>query len=51
MERTEVIDIVWGINYFGSERVVDDTLRRLRKKVPDLPLETVYGYGYILKAD
>jgi len=51
IERSEIIDVVWGINYFGSERVVDDTLRRLRKKVPDLPLDTVYGYGYIFKAD
>lgn len=51
IERTEIIDAVWGTNYFGSERVVDDTLRRLRKKVAGLPLETVYGYGYILKAD
>ncbi|MFK4784807.1 response regulator transcription factor [Fusobacterium sp. MFO224] len=51
IERNEIIDNVWGINYFGSERVVDDTLRRLRKKIPDLPLETVYGYGYILKED
>lgn len=32
IERNEIIDIVWGTNYFGSERVVDDTLRRLRKK-------------------
>ncbi|SHH93111.1 response regulator transcription factor [Clostridium grantii] len=47
--RTEIIDTVWGTDYFGSERVVDDTLRRLRKKVPELPLEAVYGYGYILK--
>lgn len=51
IERNEIIDIVWGTNYFGSERVVDDTLRRLRKKIPNLPIETVYGYGYILKAD
>lgn len=51
IERTEIIDIVWGLDYYGSERVVDDTLRRLRKKIPDLPLETVYGYGYILRED
>ena len=51
IERTTILDNVWGTNYFGSERVVDDTLRRLRKKVPDLPLETVYGYGYILKGN
>jgi two-component system response regulator CssR len=51
ISRTEIIDTVWGIDYFGSERVVDDTLRRLRKKVPELPLETVYGFGYILKME
>lgn len=49
--RSEIIDTVWGLDYYGSERVVDDTLRRLKKKIPDLPLETVYGYGYILKED
>lgn len=47
--RTEILDEVWGMDYYGSERVVDDTLRRLRKKAPDLPIETVYGFGYILK--
>lgn len=47
--RSDILDSVWGIDYFGSERVIDDTLRRLRKKVPTLPIETVYGYGYILK--
>ncbi|WBW97301.1 response regulator transcription factor [Oceanirhabdus sp. W0125-5] len=48
ISRTQIIDGVWGTDYFGSERVVDDTLRRLRKKAPELPLETIYGYGYIL---
>ncbi len=49
VSRTEILDEVWGMNYFGSERVVDDTLRRLRKKAPELPFEAVYGFGYILK--
>lgn len=51
ISRTEIIDNVWGTDYFGSERVVDDTLRRLRKKIPELPVETVYGFGYILKME
>jgi two-component system response regulator CssR len=51
ISRTELIDVIWGTDYFGSERVVDDTLRRLRKKIPELPLETVYGFGYILKME
>lgn len=49
INRTDIIDAVWGMDYFGSERVVDDTVRRLRKKMPELPLEPVYGFGYILK--
>lgn len=51
ISRADIIDIIWGSDYVGSERVVDDTLRRLRKKLPNLPLETVYGYGYMLKLE
>lgn len=51
ISRTDIIENVWGMDYIGSERVVDDTLRRLRKKLPNLPLETVYGYGYILNLE
>ena len=32
----------------NSDRVVDDTLRRLRKKLPNLNIHTIYGYGYRL---
>lgn len=46
--RQQVLDHVWGVTYFGSDRVVDDLVRRLRKKVPDLPLQTIYGQGYRL---
>lgn len=49
--RNDILDAVWGMDYFGSERVVDDTLRRLRKKAPELPLETVYGFGYMMRQD
>ncbi len=49
ISRSDILDNVWGVDYFGSERVVDDTLRRLRKKAPGLPFEAVYGFGYILK--
>lgn len=49
VNRNAVIDAVWGADYFGSDRVVDDTIRRLRKKMPELPIEPVYGFGYVLK--
>ena len=47
-EREEILDKVWGENYFGSDRVVDALLRRLRQKMPKLKIETIYGYGYKL---
>lgn len=46
--RDEILDKVWGIEYFGSDRVVDDLIRRLRGKMPKLNINTIYGYGYRL---
>lgn len=46
--REEILKHVWGDNYYGSDRVVDDLLRRLRHKMPDLKIETIYGFGYRL---
>jgi two-component system response regulator CssR len=48
VSREQILDTVWGDNYFGSDRVVDDTIRRIRKKVDKFTIETVYGYGYKL---
>jgi two-component system response regulator CssR len=45
-KREEILEAVWGSDYFGSERAVDDVIRRVRKKMPRLNLETVYGSGY-----
>ena len=46
--RDQILDNIWGNEYFGSDRVVDDLLRRLRQKMTDLNVETIYGYGYRL---
>ena len=46
--REQILEQVWDVNYFGSDRVVDDTLRRLRKKMPNLSIHTIYGFGYRL---
>lgn len=46
--REEVLKNVWGDDYFGSDRVVDDLVRRLRKKMPNMRINTLYGYGYRL---
>lgn len=48
ISREQVLLKVWDENYFGSDRVVDDTLRRLRKKMPHINIKTIYGYGYRL---
>ncbi|MGE5628769.1 MAG: response regulator transcription factor [Solirubrobacterales bacterium] len=48
VSREQILDYVWGDDYFGSDRVVDDTIRRLRKKMDKLSIDTVYGYGYKL---
>ena len=46
--REEILSSVWGDDYFGSDRVVDDLVRRLRKKLKELNISTIYGYGYRL---
>ena len=46
--REEILASVWGNDYFGTDRVVDDLVRRVRKKVKKLKIEAVYGYGYRL---
>ena len=45
--REIILNEIWGEDYFGSDRVVDDLIRRLRKKV-NIDLNTIYGYGYRL---
>ena len=46
--RDDILNIIWGNDYFGTDRVVDDLVRRLRKKMPDIHINTIYGYGYRL---
>ena len=46
--RDQILNYVWGDDYFGSDRVVDDLMRRLRQKMPNLQVETIYGFGYRL---
>jgi len=46
--REQILEKIWGDDYFGSDRVVDDTLRRLRKKLPNISIHTIYGFGYRL---
>jgi DNA-binding response OmpR family regulator len=45
--RQQLIEAVWGRDWYGDERTVDVHVRQLRKKLGDaLPLRTVWGVGY-----
>lgn len=46
--RDDLLKMVWGDDYFGNDRVVDDLIRRLRHKMPNIKIITMYGYGYKL---
>jgi DNA-binding response OmpR family regulator len=49
LSRRQLIDGVWGVDWYGDDRTVDVHVRQLRKKVGDeLPLATVWGVGYRL---
>lgn len=46
--RDDILTKVWGEDYYGNDRSVDDLVRRLRKKMPKLNINTIYGFGYRL---
>ena len=49
LSRQQLLDGVWGPDWYGDERTVDVHVRQLRKKLgTDLPLATVWGVGYRL---
>lgn len=49
--RDELLTSVWGDDYFGSDRAVDHLIKRLRKKVEQLPIEAIWGHGYRMRTD
>ena len=47
LSRQQLLDGVWGTDWYGDERTVDVHVAQLRKKLgSDLPLATVWGVGY-----
>ena len=47
--RQNLLDQVWGEDYFGDERIVDTHIKNLRKKLGNQLIETVRGVGYRLE--
>lgn len=48
--REQLIEAIWGYDYFGETRQVDHMVKRLRKKMilmeAEMQIQTVWGFGY-----
>lgn len=56
LSRNDILTKVWGISYYGEEKIVDVNIRRLRIKIEDNPsnpdhIMTVWGMGYKWNTD
>ncbi len=55
LSRDKIIQSIWGYEYDGYDRNVDDTIKRLRKKLKEadskVEVQTVWGFGYKIVAD
>lgn len=51
--REELLDLVWGFDYYGDTRTVDMHIQRLRKKLGRYKesIKTIYGIGYQLDVE
>ena len=53
--REQLISNIWGYDYIGDTRAIDDLVKRVRKKIIDagsaLEITTVWGYGYKISED
>lgn len=51
LERSRILEEIWGDNYYGDIKIVDVNIRRLRMKIEDEPsspkyIQTIWGFGY-----
>lgn len=49
LTREQILDAVWGYDYYGDTNVVDVYVRYLRQKLESQLIQTVRGVGYVLK--
>ena len=52
--RDNLLDSLWGYDYYGDSRTVDSHIKRLRAKLdsvphPDWTIKTIWGVGYKLE--
>lgn len=51
--REQLLDSIWGFDFDGDSRVVDTSIKRIRKKLPEgsaIAVRSVYGVGYKVEA-
>jgi len=46
LSREQLLHLAWGYDYMGETRTVDVHIQRLRRKLNDDCIETVYKFGY-----
>lgn len=56
LDRTSILNHIWGENYYGDDKIVDVNIRRLRMKIEEEPsnpqhILTIWGYGYKWSAE
>jgi two-component system, OmpR family, response regulator ResD len=51
LARDQILDHIWGYDYYGDERTVDTHIKQLRAKLSDEGqfIKTIRGYGYKLE--
>lgn len=53
LDRNQILDRVWGMDYYGDFRTVDTIIKQLRRKLTDRHkyIKSVYGVGYYFEVD
>lgn len=51
LDRSSILNHIWGESYYGDDKIVDVNIRRIRLKIEDQPsnpqyILTIWGYGY-----
>lgn len=50
LSRDRLLDLAWGMDFYGDDRTVDVHIRRLRKKLGlEKEIKTIFKYGYRLE--
>jgi len=51
LDRSSILNHIWGESYYGDDKIVDVNIRRIRMKIEEEPsspkyIMTIWGYGY-----